>query len=170
MFIDTPCPPHGAASVVSQKSANLSTGGRRISPTLRFVHLSEIAVNHFVNLLGGAVRSVSRDAMEVLCRYSWPGNVRQLRNVIERLVIMSDHDVINVEDLPAELREERFRGEGRPTTDSGTVTLSLADVENRHLMSVLRDCGGNKSCAARMLGISRSTLYEKLKGLGGEGE
>ena len=127
-------------------------------------------VNHFVNLLGGAVRSVSRDAMEVLCRYSWPGNVRQLRNVIERLVIMSDHDVINVEDLPAELREERFRGEGRPTTDSGTVTLSLADVENRHLMSVLRDCGGNKSCAARMLGISRSTLYEKLKGLGGEGE
>jgi len=121
-------------------------------------------VNHYVGLMGGETRVVSQEAMTALCNYRWPGNIRELRNMVERLVVMSENGVIGVDDLPRELLANASSGTD-VTTDEGLSGGSLADVEERHLLAVLRECNGNKSLAAEKLGISRSTLYEKLKGL-----
>ena len=129
-------------------------------------------VRHYVSVIGGAGRSVSPEAMAALERYRWPGNVRELRNVVERMVVLGQHDRLEVEDLPPEIRN-REDGErdgevagaaGRAATGSPS-TASLADMERKHIQSVLESCGGNKKLAAERLGISRSSLYEKLKEL-----
>ena len=118
-------------------------------------------VSHYVNLLGGPGRSVSPEAMDALSRYRWPGNVRELRNVVERMLILSAGDRIEMSDLPPEMRE-RGTGNGERATGNGEEA-SLAEIEKRHIEAVLESCGGNKKSAAEKLGISRSTLYEKLK-------
>ena len=113
-------------------------------------------VLHYVGVLGGSERSVSPDAMAALCRYRWPGNVRELRNVVERMLVLGSGERIEVGDLPAEIV-----GSSPDASDqSGT---SLAEMERRHIEAVLEACGGNKKVAAEKLGISRSTLYEKLR-------
>ncbi len=89
--------------------------------------------------------------------YHWPGNVRELENLVHSLVVMAESEVIDVADLPALMRFSAPRG--------GDVTRTLAEVEADHLRSVLESVGGNKTKAARILGIDRKTLREKLKGL-----
>lgn len=129
----------------------------------------EDLVRHFVSEIGGPTRSISSEAMSVLSAYSWPGNVRQLRNVMERTIILSQNDELQPEDFPPEIRATRSpTGEGVVATQSGHVgayprTDNLADVEGAHIRATLEACGGNKKLAAERLGISRSTLYEKLK-------
>jgi len=92
-------------------------------------------------------------------RYSWPGNVRQLRNLIERIVLLEKGPLLTVEHLPQEITEA-ITGAGTATPRS---SLSLAEIEERHIKQVIRMTIGNKSRAARILGISRPTLIEKLK-------
>ena len=119
-------------------------------------------VMHYVGLLGGFGKSVSQEAMKALCAYRWPGNVRELRNTIERMVVLGG-DRLEVGDLPEEIRE-RGTGNGELGTGNGERGgQNLADMERRHIESVLEACGGNKKLAAEKLGISRSTLYEKLR-------
>jgi len=119
-------------------------------------------VPHFIHrlnpLVGRRIRSVSPRALEILRGYRWPGNVRELRNVIERAMILSKGDQLRVEDLPREIRE------GRPAKDPSPA--SLDDVEKAHIISVLEEMRGNIQKTAAVLGISRSTLYEKLKKYG----
>ena len=115
----------------------------------------EDLVRHFVSEIGGPTRSISSEAMSVLSAYSWPGNVRQLRNVMERTIILSQNDELQPEDFPPEIRVKSAAPS--PRTDN------LADVEGAHIRATLEACGGNKKLAAERLGISRSTLYEKLK-------
>jgi two-component system response regulator HydG len=93
-------------------------------------------------------------ALKVLRDYDWPGNVRELENVIQRLVIMNEGDTIEVADLPRLMHFSALR-------DSG-LDRSLAEVEAQYIHSVLESVGGNKSRAARVLGIDRKTLREKL--------
>ena len=116
-------------------------------------------VMHYVGLLGGIGKSVSPEAMKALCAYRWPGNVRELRNVIERMVVLGAGDCLGVEDLPSEI----VQGGSVSTSSTESSGQSLVDMERRHIESVLCGCGGNKKLAAEKLGISRSTLYEKLK-------
>jgi len=94
-------------------------------------------------------------ALELLMGYSWPGNVRELQNLVLRLVVMKESDVIDAADLPANLRESPPRA---PTT-----LRSLAEVEAAHIRFALQMTGGNKSEAARVLGIDRKTLRTKLE-------
>ena len=132
-------------------------------------------VRHYVALMGGMEKGVSSEAMAALERYSWPGNVRQLRNVVERMVVLSTHDVLDVGDIPPEITAVSTAGCVEPSAsppldgkvggvdhDASSIQ-SLADIERRHIASVLESCGGNKKLAAERLGISRSSLYEKLK-------
>jgi DNA-binding NtrC family response regulator len=91
----------------------------------------------------------------VLIAYPWPGNVRELENLVQRLVVMSEDEVIDVPHLPRYMRYSATR-------DSG-LDRSLAEVEAEHIRSVLARFGGNKSQAARTLGIDRKTLREKLR-------
>ncbi len=108
---------------------------------------------------GRPVRSISREAMRVLQRYDYPGNVRELENLIERSTALATSDEIGVEDLPADLREIETFTLHRPRTPMRT----LREVEMEYIEWVLQRCGRNKSRAADILGINRVSLYRKLK-------
>jgi transcriptional regulator with PAS, ATPase and Fis domain len=106
----------------------------------------------------GSPQNLDPDALELLLSYSWPGNVREMRNAIERSVIMARHaSAIEPRHLPPEIRSKTERGPRRPRL------LSLAEVERAHIARVLAYNGGNRSRTARDLGISRATLIKKIK-------
>src|SRR5437867_2078808 len=107
---------------------------------------------------------ISVEAAERLGGYAWPGNVRELRNLIERVVLLEEGEVLGVEHLPAEF----FGGRVSVSHSVGGDALSLptlAQIEAEHIGEVLRLTAGNKSRAARILGISRQGLIEKLRRL-----
>ncbi|MEA4917179.1 sigma-54 dependent transcriptional regulator [Proteiniphilum sp.] len=109
---------------------------------------------------GGREISVSDQALKALVDYSWPGNIRELRNVIERSVILMDSDMLQLEDLPFEIQQ--YTSSSSPTPLS-TPGFSIASVEKSHIQKVLRHVGGNKAEAARLLGIGIATLYRKIE-------
>lgn len=109
----------------------------------------------------------TEEAERLLVNYDWPGNVRELKNIMERATILCQGDIVEVEYLPIELRtispkEQKII----PQSASSDDALSLQDIERRHIIETLQKFDGNKSKAARVLNISRSTLREKLKQYG----
>jgi len=122
-----------------------------------------LLANHFLAEFGKKFKKpfsgVSPEAAEFLLRYSWPGNVRQLRNLVERIVLLENGPTLGLEHLPQEITEAVNEAPG----DARNSSLSLAEIEERHIKQVIRMTEGNKSRAARILGISRPTLIEKLK-------
>ena len=96
----------------------------------------------------------SSQTLQALRQWTWPGNVRELQNVVRRAIVMSDGNAIHVSDLPQPMRYEAKTGE-RPLR-------SLAEVEGEHIRRVLAAAGGNRSRAARILGIDRKTLRARL--------
>jgi two-component system response regulator HydG len=106
----------------------------------------------------GPVRTISDDAMRRLMAYDWPGNVRELENAIERAVALSSGIVLHVADLPSNLQYPA--SERAPQKDE---LLPLDELERRAILRTLRETGGDKLAAARMLGIGKTTLYRKLK-------
>ena len=106
------------------------------------------------------------EALRLMLDYRWPGNVRELRNLVERVVLLEAEDEIRVEHLPAELTGRRGGGPAGPTT-AGVfppgVVRPLAEVEKLAIEHALSVCSGNKTLAAKQLGISRQTLRTKLK-------
>jgi len=109
-----------------------------------------------------AVEGLSDPVAEKLLNYSWPGNVRELRNVIERAVALTRFNRLAVEDLPEKIREYRssqvFIGGEDPSE-----LVPIEEVERRYIAHVLRSVDGNKTLAARILGLDRKTLYRKLQ-------
>ncbi len=96
-------------------------------------------------------------ALDALVRYSWPGNIRELRNLIERILILAtDADVIRLRHLPPEVRDQ----DAVPLSSDGPMTLE--EVERRHVARILELNEGNRSRSARALGISRAALYDKM--------
>jgi DNA-binding NtrC family response regulator len=113
----------------------------------------------------GTDTGVDERAVAALERYHWPGNVRELFNILERSLIISGNGVVKLEQLPKELW---FAGTGlseQPEKKESTVP-SLRDVERSHILAVYSQAGGNRSAAARLLGIDRKTLYQKLRNYG----
>jgi two-component system NtrC family response regulator len=100
---------------------------------------------------------VSKSVMDHLMSYHWPGNVRELRNVIERGIILSENGIITPLALPRELCGHDV------STCLDIPSLTLEELEKRHIMNTLKGVDGNRSQAADILGISRKTLYRKLK-------
>lgn len=115
--------------------------------------LAEYFLDETVRNLNKRPLSIEREAMDVLISYAWPGNIRELRNIIERAVILCQGHVITKENL---LLKQEVKTEYEPL-------LTLKDVERLHIHRVLRYTGNNKTKAAQILGISRSTLNEKIK-------
>jgi len=112
--------------------------------------------------MGKDIQSIDREAMELLAHYSWPGNVRELENIIERAVALESGSVIGVEDLPEYIRNlaiETYR-----QTPSGVPTLEEQEIH--YIKWVLEKSGGNKTKAAKMMGIDRVSLWRKLKRYG----
>ncbi len=106
--------------------------------------------------------AITQAALDRLAAYSWPGNIRELRNVMENTLVFLRGDTIDLADLPPQVREEA-PGEQSLTFPLG---MKLDEVEERYLMATLRACDQNRSRAADLLGISRRTLQRRLKELG----
>ena len=109
-----------------------------------------------------AVRGISTSAARLLMDYEWPGNVRELENGMERAVALCRLDEITVEDLPAKIREHDSSRLVIPTESLGEM-ITLDEVERQYVRQVLGRVGGNKTRAARILGIDRRSLYRRLE-------
>ncbi len=104
------------------------------------------------------VRSISAEAMARLMAYDWPGNVRELENAVERAVALGSGPIIHLNDLPSNLQ---FASSERVRLNDDL--LPLDELERRAIFRALRETGGDKLAAARLLGIGKTTLYRKLK-------
>ena len=121
--------------------------------------LIEIFMEKYGDGLGKAVE-FSKDAIEMLLAYDYPGNVRELENIIERCITLSINEVISKDELPA------FILRGAHSTKSLFLSDIAADAEKGHIIRVLKTTRGNKTRAAEILGISRKTLWEKMNSYG----
>ncbi len=108
--------------------------------------------------VGKPVPRLGREVMQILLSHPWPGNVRELANVIRRAAILCDGGELNPGHLPAELAEPPAE-----VAEDDARTLSLDELERRHIARVLRLTAGNKNAAARLLNIHRDTLYRKIR-------
>jgi DNA-binding NtrC family response regulator len=126
------------------------------------VLLTAYFTRQFAGRYRKAIGAISDQALELLRGHAWVGNVRELRNVIERAVIVSTHDTIRAEHLPDELRGEAAVVTSQPQNAFPT----LAELEARHIARVLAYTHGQIGAAAEMLGIHRNTLTRKMKEYG----
>jgi two-component system response regulator AtoC len=101
--------------------------------------------------------------MKSLLQYDWPGNVRELENCVARAVTLGDREVIDVADLPPSIRSEQTEVSSSTTDSAALSTTALAEMERMTILRVFEQANGDKALAGRMLGISRATLYRKLK-------
>jgi len=125
-----------------------------------------LLVSHFIGVysreMGKPQVTLAEEALQMLMSYSWPGNIRELRNVVERAVILATGHPIQRKHLPLEL----CRAAARDTfteTFSPSMNLTLGELEREYILNTVKKCEGNNSLAAKRLGISRSTLIERLK-------
>jgi DNA-binding NtrC family response regulator len=127
-----------------------------------------LAQHFLTDLRRGLARgptAFDRDALALLRQHDWPGNIRELRNTIERVLLLArDDETVRVQHLPPELRSAAgaLAALAAPVA-LGDEDLSLASAERRHIARVLAHVGGNRARAARALRISRATLYKKLE-------
>ncbi|EJB8385023.1 TPA: sigma-54-dependent Fis family transcriptional regulator [Pseudomonas aeruginosa] len=117
--------------------------------------LARTLLARLADVPGRSVR-LGEDAEQALCGYAWPGNIRELRNVLERAVLLRNGDTIARRDL-------RFESTPLQDVQVGDTGLTLQQVERQHIERVLREVGGKVEQAALRLGIPRSTLYQKIK-------
>ncbi|MEO1858202.1 MAG: sigma 54-interacting transcriptional regulator, partial [Rubritalea sp.] len=122
--------------------------------------------NHFLNRVtkqrGNQNISISKGATEKLLKYEWPGNVRQLENLIERASAFCDDNEIAADDLMGSIDSPEHSG--KPMNHLGGKTL--AEIEKSAIQETLKLCNGNKAESARSLGISEKSIYNKMKRLG----
>ncbi|WP_286884678.1 sigma-54 interaction domain-containing protein [Aneurinibacillus sp. UBA3580] len=123
-----------------------------------------LLIEHFLEKLeketGIPVEGIEREAVDVLLAYSWPGNIRELRNVLERTLYVKNGPVITKQDLPAVIGSEVTVREN--DNGAGTLKQAVEQAEASAIRRAIRECDGNKLRAAERLGISKSSLYAKI--------
>jgi len=134
-----------------------------------------ILVGHFVREINKRaeppVSAMTRGCLDALCSYSWQGNIRELRAVLERMIVMAEADLLTIDDLPAKVRSAVGLGQseedatGGPMLPEDGLRLSSAvdEFETALILQALERTGWNKNQAARLLNMNRTTLVEKLK-------
>jgi DNA-binding NtrC family response regulator len=126
----------------------------------------EVLALHFLKLFAmktnKKIKSIAPDCLEALRQHSWQGNIRELKNVIERCVILTDSDTITLESLPTDL--QNFTNPvASPSPQKILSAFDLASAEKIHIQKVLNYTNGNKTKAAELLSIALTTLYRKLE-------
>jgi DNA-binding NtrC family response regulator len=123
-----------------------------------------ILVQHFINKfnqeLKKSISGISEDGLRYLLNYPWPGNIRELENVIQRAITLSQHEVIHPEDLPASIIQKT---DEKLFEKAMSENFTLDQLEKEYIKRVLIETGGNKSKAAEILGLDRKTLYRRLQ-------
>lgn len=129
-----------------------------------------LLIESFIRRMNGEkkrnVSGVGRDALDALCAYNWPGNIRELENLLERLIIIKGSGVIGIEDLPEKYvgRAPRKSAEEIHLPTGGMCfNTAMEEFENRLIAEALQRSGGNKKEAAQLLNLKRTTFIEKLK-------
>ncbi|MBC8317269.1 MAG: sigma-54-dependent Fis family transcriptional regulator [Desulfobulbaceae bacterium] len=132
-----------------------------------------ILVHHFLSLfreeLNRNIHGISDQAMKMLTRYSWPGNVRELRHVVERACVLCKGSTISLDHFPSEIQNKVLPVAGQSTRElpePQAATLLPYVSEEEEITDILKRARGNKSEAARLLNIDRSTLYRKMQRIG----
>jgi DNA-binding NtrC family response regulator len=124
--------------------------------------LTAYFARQFAERYGKRITAISDHALELLRHHTWVGNVRELRNVVERAIIVATDETVRAEHLPEEIRGEELALPNRP---QGAL-LTLAEVEARHIAKVLAHTNSQIGAAAEILGIHRNTLTRKIKEYG----
>lgn len=127
-----------------------------------------LLLSHFLKLYNQSFRKritgISDQAIELLCEYNWPGNVRELKNVIERIVALKDEGFITTKDLPFDIFVKSSLNKNFNT--EGSLKEARMDFERQYIEAVMERVGYNQIKAAKILGIHRNVLFNKLKSLG----
>jgi DNA-binding NtrC family response regulator len=129
--------------------------------------LTEHFLNKFRQLHNKPIESVTVDAMNLLARYRWPGNVRELENAVERAVVLSRNGSIEPMDLPVDVTEPQSAESSNIwQDDSGSLIELLSNAEKQIIQRVLKRYDGNRQETAQKLGISRTSLFRKMRDFG----
>jgi len=131
-------------------------------------------IDEFASRNGKSITGISADAVDLLAGYRWPGNIRELRNTLEKMVVLARGDRLGLRDVPLNIRQavrgsESITATPRPLRSavaSSGVGHSLADTEKAMILQAIEQQGGNRTKAAEVLGISRRTLHRKLRQYG----
>jgi Nif-specific regulatory protein len=127
------------------------------------LELSQHFLERFNAETGRRIRGFSADALKLMKQYRWPGNIRELKNVVERAVVLARTDVIEPDDLTLTTLATAGETGDIPITAAAYQPLTLDEVERRHILDTLNQTGWNKSRTAVILGIERSTLDRKIR-------
>jgi DNA-binding NtrC family response regulator len=129
----------------------------------------DLLIKYFIQLFTQKnkklITGISKEVQELFLNYSWPGNIRQLENVLEGAFIMSKGPVIEVGDLPKSFNLREFK-ESTVSLTSKSLKDGLKNPEKEIILNALREANGNRSKAAEKLGVNRTTLYNKMKKYG----
>jgi DNA-binding NtrC family response regulator len=124
--------------------------------------LVEFFLQEAIEETGSKVDGITDAAMTVLSNYDWPGNIRQLKNVIRTMVVMCDRDMLDVQDIPPDIAQgPQLSTTARPPAGLGDVSLN--ELEKQAIIETLTKTNGNREKAAKILGIGERTLYRKIK-------
>lgn len=124
--------------------------------------LIDYFLSEAVSEVGSKVTGITDAALEILSKYEWPGNIRQLRHCIRTMVVMCDRDMLDVSDIPPEIAQRPQLSAGSSAT-SVLAGVSLDELEKKAIAETLAKTKGNREQAAKILGIGERTLYRKIK-------
>ena len=123
-------------------------------------HLANHFLRHYAAKNAKPVRALSGEALQIIENYPWPGNVRELEHAIERAVVLTRGEVIEIADLPDTVRQGPIGSAGQLVIPIGTP---MDEIERRVIHETLRQAKGDKTLAAQLLGIAARTIYRKLE-------
>jgi DNA-binding NtrC family response regulator len=123
--------------------------------------LIDYFIKHYASDNGKDIKTITREAKDLLLKYDYPGNVRELENIIERAVVISRNSVLSVEDLP--FPEDMFSPNGTDRMETGMLRMAIEEMEQRLIVKAMQEAGDHQTKAAEILGISERMLRYKLK-------
>ena len=124
--------------------------------------MARVFIEEFSAKLNKQPPQLAEESLKLLLEHPWPGNVRELRNLMERAVVVDQNEVITPSDLP-----EQFQTPGGSIVETGLQRrLTLREIERMYILATLRECGGSRKKAIETLGITKATLWRKLKAYG----
>jgi two-component system response regulator AtoC len=125
--------------------------------------LAAFFLDMFAKDFGKQVHYISDDVMSAFRAYKFSGNVRELKHIVDRAVILADGDTVKRKHLPERFQQAPAEAGEAPAEDTPEKLVSLAEMEAKYILRVLEACGGNKTRTAEVLGISRAALWRKLR-------